>query len=216
MKRISFSLAAAAALAFPASADYQKGSHTLSLMAAGAGYSDDMDVTATNTLRSEGGAAGLQYVYFLSGTPAIAVGVDLAGVTIEDEADSSLVSGSRSEAETHTGLYQVVAKLAYPKGMFRPYVLGGVGASRTMLQAHLPNGPTLFDTDVTGFAGTAAVGFDFFIGSRFFLGSEWRQVFLSQRLHEPSAQGRALGVQPVRDPGGMGMLQLRIGWKFGK
>jgi hypothetical protein len=116
------------------------------------------------------------------------------------------------------GLYQMVTKLAFPSGRFRPYVLGGIGASRSMLDANFktPVGEiTTFNSAKYGFLASIGIGLEFFIGEHFFLGPEWRTYFLSQNEHQPTDAGRALGIEPVRDPSSMGTLLLRLGWKFG-
>ena len=112
-----------------------------------------------------------------------------------------------------------MAKLVYPKGHWRPYVLGGLGASRSSIQGDVTafSGESVqtFDSVRGGFAGSWGVGMDVFPREHWFLGLELRQTILSRLLHEPTEAGKALGIQPVRDPGAISAVMLKVGYKFG-
>jgi len=203
-----------------ARADVSRGSQSLSIGVGPAGYDKDMNVNnGESVLRDCGGVAYLQYLYFLRNEPTIGVGIEMTGLGFEEDGDSGLVPGGKSEAQSRAGMYQVVAKLAYPKGRWRPYVIGGLGAARSMLNADIETAAgeqATFDSGTYGFVSNAGVGLDVFLGKHFFFGPELRYYFLSRRLHEPTDYGRSIGVQPVRDPGSIGTILLRIGWLFGK
>ncbi len=202
-----------------ARADYSRGNQSLSIGLGPAGYSKPMDVNnGESRLEDCGGVVFLQYLYFLKGEPSIGLGLELAGSGFEEDGDSSLVPGGKSEAKSQAAMTQLVAKLSYPKGRWRPYVIGGIGSARTTLNADIQTASgeqATFDSGKYGFASNAGVGLDIFLGKRFFFGPELRYYLLSRRLHEPTDYGRSIGVKAVRDPGSISTVMLRIGWIFG-
>ena len=201
-------------------ADYQKGNQSLQFSVGPSGYSDDVKVNnGDDTLRDCGGAGGLQYLYIIHSGPTIAIGPDILWSDLSERDPSNILPNSGSHGAEHTAIYQGVMKLAYPSGHFRPYLLGGIGASRSSIQGDITPASgqpqQTFDSIRYGFAGTWGIGFDFFPREHWFLGLELRQTILSRLLHEPTAAGQALGVQPVRDPGAITAVMLRLGYKFG-
>ncbi len=210
-------------------ADYQKGSHTLSLNVGGVGYGRDFDINrGDNRLRNKGGVGGFQYLYYMHSAPTLGLGVDLSWANFSDRHSSSFLANSESTADTHNAMYQLVAKLAYPSGHFRPYLLGGIGVVRSSLQSYITPGTGMawtdtqtsetrqtFDSVEHGAVWTWGLGFDWFFGERIFLGAELRESFLPQSLHQPTAFGQSQGITPVRDPDSLAGILLKIGYKFG-
>lgn len=145
-----------------------------------------------------------------------------------DKRGSSFLADSESHAEDHTAIYQVVGKLAYPRGLFRPYILGGLGAARSSLQSYISPGEDVvwpdsntsevrqtFDSVRYGAVLTWGVGADLFLCERIFLGLELRETYLPKSLHQPTAFGQSRGISPVRDPDALAGILLKIGFKFG-
>ena len=220
MKRTWFVAVGMFIAASPVRADYQNGNQSLQFGFGPVGYSDDVKVNnGDDTLRDCGGVGGIQYLYYIHSGPTIAIGPDILWSDLSEQDSSSLLPNSTSHGAGHTAIYQGVMKLAYPKGHFRPYVLGGLGVFRSSLQGDItpPSGLTVqtFDSIRYGIAGTWGLGFDFFPREHWFLGLELRQAVLSRLLHEPTSAGQSLGVQPVRDPGSITAVMLKIGYKFG-
>ncbi len=204
----------------PVRADYQKGNHSLQANVGLPGYSDEMKINnGDDTLEDCGGTGGFQYLHFIRSSPTLAIGPDIQWSDLSEENDSSLVANSRSHGANHLALYQGVAKLAYPSGRWRPYVLGGLGAFRSSVQGDInqASGVSIqtFDSIRSGFAGTWGVGMDYFPREHWFFGLEFRQAILSRLLHEPTPAGKSLGIQPVRDPASLTSLTFKIGYKFG-
>jgi len=204
----------------PLQADYQKGNQSLQFHMGPGGYSDDVKVNnGDDTIRDCGGMAGLQYLYFLHSGPTIAIGPDILWGDLSEQDPSSIVTNAQSHGAEHIAVYQGMLKLAHPHGHWRPYLLGGIGASRASLQGDItpPSGTPIqtFDSIRYGFAGTWGIGMDIFPREHWFLGLELRQVLLSRLLHVPTAVGQTFGIQPVRDPSSMTTLMIKLGYKFG-
>jgi hypothetical protein len=216
MRKIYWSLLAVVTLVGPTHANYQKGSQTVSLNFGGAGYSDNFDINnGDNRLRKGGGAGGLQYLYFVHGGPAVAIGPGIQWTDFSDDSASPLSSGGQINAQDHTAIYQLLAKLAFPRGHFRPYLLGGVGAARSSLQSSTADNRPTFDSIKYGVAGSWGLGFDFFPIEPLFLSLELRTTYLARMLHEPTSFGQSQGLDSVRDPKAISMLLFTIGYKFG-
>ena len=168
-------------------ADYQKGNQSLEFHLGPVGFSDDVKVNnGDDKLKDCGGVGGFQYLYFLKGGPALAIGPDILWSDLSEQDGSSLVANSASHGAAHTAIYQGVVKLAYPKGHWRPYVLGGMGAFRSSIQGDItpPSGVAVqtFDSIRYGFAGTWGIGLDIFPREHWCLGLELRQSMLSRLL----------------------------------
>lgn len=212
-------------------ADYQKGSQSVTLHIGPSGYSDNVDLNNGDVrLRDCSAAGGLQYLYYIhGGGPTLAIGPDILWIdSAEEENKTRLLGDGMTKADQHIAITQVVMKLAYPSGHFRPYILGGLGASRSHLKTHVTPGSGItwadtgtsevretFDSVRYGFAGTFAAGFDYFIGEHLFLGTELRVSMLSRHVHEPTSFARSQGIEAVRDPGSVSSVLLKIGYKFG-
>jgi hypothetical protein len=220
MKRTLLFMAGLMLATASARADYQKGNQSLQFSFGPVGYSDDVKVNnGDDTLKDCGGVGGIQYLYYIHSGPTIAIGPDILWSDLSEQDSSSILSNSASHAAGHTAIYQGVMKLAYPRGHFRPYFLGGMGAFRSSVQGDItpPSGVPVhtFDSIQYGFAGTWGLGFDVFPREHWFLGLELRQAVLSRLLHAPTQAGQSLGIQPVRDPGSITAVTLKIGYKFG-
>jgi opacity protein-like surface antigen len=220
MKRTLIAVVGIFIAASPVRADYQKGNQSLQFSLGPVGYSDDVKVNnGDDTLRNCGGVGGIQYLYYMHSGPTLAVGPDILWSDLSEKDPSTVLPNSVSHGAEHTAIYQGVMKLSYSSGHFRPYLLGGMGASRSSLQGDITpaSGSPVqtFDSIRYGFAGTWGLGFNFFPREHWFFGLELRQSIISRLLHEPTSAGQALGIQPVRDPSSITALMLNMGYKFG-
>lgn len=222
-------------LAAPAFADYLPGSQTINVQFGGGGSdnefewskvrSDGRDVDATDA----GGALGGQYIYYVTGQPAIGLGLDISHNFLHDHAETGIFPNLDSNSHFRPTTVLAVAKLAYPRGKFRPYVMAGVGVHNTHFLLELtPNGAVWADTGtretrkiIDGSASAAAVawgvGADWFPTAKdnFFLGLELRGNYLASANYGVTAQGRAAGFTEASDDLSFSNLFLRTGWKFG-
>ena len=229
MKRELFLAATLVLAAAPIHADYQKGNQTLQLNWGYEGFPNEVRTNnGDDALNTNGGVGGLEYFYFLRSGPTVAVGPDLLWAQISAPDNSSILPNSTSHGATYIAMYQALAKLILPKGHFRPFLLAGAGVGRFSLQADVTPGPgiTWADTHTSeprqtidsirwGPIATVGFGLDLFLTERWFLGFQYRNVFFPALMHQPTAAGQALGVQPVRDARSMINVIVDIGYKFG-
>src|SRR5689334_14771651 len=97
MNRILLAVGCLMAGILPVRADYQKGNSSLQFGFGPVGYSHEVKVNnGENTLDNCGGAGGLQYLYFLGGNPAIAIGPDILWSDLSEEDASGILPNSRS------------------------------------------------------------------------------------------------------------------------
>jgi opacity protein-like surface antigen len=221
-------LLSAMGLAAPAAADLAKGSQTMVLHFGAHGYGGDKEVEIDNgdlKLDCPGGA-GLEYTYFFRENPWLGLGVNAGGYLDEEEGPTQFIAGNGT-AQQNTGIYMTTLRMQYPRGRWRPYIMGGLGVHRTHLTSDVtPNAGVLwpdtntsetrrtFDSVNTGFAGALGVGLDVYFRDRFFLGLEYRDTVRTKRRHEPT------GVSPIAlasasEPTELTGLYLRLGWRFG-
>jgi opacity protein-like surface antigen len=234
MKRLAMLLSGLLMAPALAHADFKQGSQTLSVEIGAGGSSKEFawsDVQAgarDEQVSDTGGSLGLQYVYYLKGSPAIGLGLDLIGNGLEDHDASNVFPNYDSTSHFRPGTTLAIMRLAYPKGVFRPYILGGLGfhTTRFLLQLR-PNGSStwsdtgtnetrdIVDDKATGFAAAFGFGADAFITEAFFIGMELRGTYLGKTNYGVTPAGRALGFNEVDDDLSVGNILFRTGFKFG-
>jgi opacity protein-like surface antigen len=229
MKRFAIAISSLWITAVSAQAEYHKGNHSIQFHLGPSGYSHDVRVNnGADILRKRGAAGGLQYLYFIRNSPTLAIGPDILWSHESERGASEQLGNSDSHGAEHLAIYQMLMKLAYPSGHVRPYVIGGMGASRASLKGDITPGAGVtwsdtgtsesrqtFDSVRVGFAGTMGIGLDWFPRKHWFLGLEARYVALSRLEHKPTVAGERLGIRPVRDAEGLSSILLRVGYKFG-
>lgn len=194
--------------------------------ASGAQY--DLHGPEEHPITATGGAWGAQYLYFIRDSPAIALGVDgIRSANATYRADD-LIDGFDSAHRLKSTVFLAVAKLAFPRGTFRPYVFGGVGMYDGSLQlaARPRSGRTwsdggsdtriLVDQDQAGPAIGYGIGMDLFATEQFFLGFELRNTWLGGLDRERTGAAVASGIG-IFEKGSVsqGNILVRLGWRLG-
>lgn len=193
-----------------ARADYTKGSTMFELYAGGSSISGHYNQPGVSHdeqyYADSGGLIGGQFLYYISDSPCVALGVDISHASLDDH-NSFLLLPNRattSSADYTAGLF--VARLAYPKGRFRPYVQGGLGAQHTTVTLNgTPFNSTWSDTGTTetrslmddGHVGAAlegGVGAYVYFTERFFIGAEYKWVGFIGKDFDPTAAGAHEGL----------------------
>src|SRR5437762_7258168 len=127
MKRILFIGVAVTCLGTTTWADYAKGSQTLAIFGGIGGSSSQYDYKpgSMRPVTGGGGAFGGQYLYYFHGTPALAIGADLVSSPNGYRRSGDLLSGYESTDRLKSLVGLILLKLAYPRGFWRPYLMGG-------------------------------------------------------------------------------------------
>jgi len=223
-------LAVSTVVAFSGSAhaEFTKGSQTIAVIGgfSGSGSTYDYEPGHSQPVTGGGGAFGAQYMYYLKDSPAIAIGADILSSPNGDRSDDDLLAGYDTTQRLKSVAGLVVARLSFPRGFFRPFIFGGMGAhsSSQKLMARPRSGSwpgggnevrALIDEDATSFALGAGVGFDLFFTESLFLGSEIRGTWLAGLNTEDNAALRSAGFTSDSDDGiTQGNILLRLGLKF--
>lgn len=231
MKRLLLSLGLFLSLVRPGSADINAGDSFLVLQG-GAGSTDsdfDLNGPEKRPVTAVGGAYGAQFVHFIKASPAIAVGVDGMGSLNSTYKADDLIGGFNSEHRMKSAVFMAIAKLAYPKGMYRPYIFGGMGghSSSLFLSAQPRSGSTwsgggtdnrvLVDEHKGGFAFGYGIGMDLHVNDNVFLGFELRGTFLGglRRRRTDVATASGIVIDNERAVTQHNLL-MRLGYRFGK
>src|SRR5262245_3792054 len=136
-----------------ARADYTKGMTMFQIYGGGAGLDGHYRQPGIDRDEQQyadgGGVIGGQVLYFFREN--LACGFDISHTGFQDHISNQLLTNrhTTSSADTTVGLF--ILRLAYPRGHFRPYIQGGVGANHTGLKlTGIPIGPTTWsDTGTT-------------------------------------------------------------------
>jgi len=163
------------------------------------------------------------------GSPTVAVGVDALGSPNGTFHSDELIGGVNTEARMKSTVVMAVAKLAFPRGTFRPYLFAGLGGHSSSLflsgqpQAGVAwaNGGSdtrvLVDEHKTSVAIGYGIGLDAFLNENFFLGLELRGTQLGGLRTRPTAAATAAGfTMEDKGPVEQGNILFRLGWKFGQ
>ena len=216
-------------LAAVSRADFTRGRQSLALFGGFGGTSSQYDYQPgdRSTVTGAGGAFGAQYFYYLTGSPAIAIGADLTSSLNANAHDDSLLSGYDATARMRSFVGLLTGRLSYPRGLLRPYLFAGIGAhhSRQQLTAQpqsgvaWPGGGTdarvLIDDDETSAAFAGGIGLDIFLRDSFFVGAELRSVWLVGLNTDDNAAIRAAGFRVDEKQGvDQGNVFLRAGVVF--
>ena len=198
----------------------------------GAGFSSSkLDLGNTggdDFIAKGGGASGAQVVYFFKDQPAIGFGIDGSYTHLRDRDTTDLVFGANAKSHLNSTVILAIAKLAYPTGHVRPYVFGGLGTHRsTVFTTAQPFAPyawsdtstsenrVLIDETRTSLAIGYGVGLDVFLTDEFFVGAEYRGIFLAHRDFDQTAGATSAGLRFEDNSLDVEALLLRIGVKFG-
>lgn len=181
-----------ALLAGSAQAEFTAGSQTISVFGGFGGSNTNFDFQPGNKepVTGYGGAFGGQYFYYLRGTPAIALGIDVASSLNGNGRRDDLLTGLNSTERLKSVVELIMARLSYPRGKIRPYIFSGVGVHDSVLQlsAQPQAGVTwlgggtesrmLIDERETSAALGYGIGLDIFATESLFFGLELRGVWL--------------------------------------
>jgi len=231
LRKICFVLALGSLPLGKAFADYAKGTTMFQIYGGGAGLGGHYNQPGMNRdeqdLADGGGLIGGQFLYFFHDNPCLAAGFDISHASFDDFNSSQLLANrlTTSSADNTTGV--AILRLSYPKGRFRPYIQGGIGAHHTSLSlTGIPiNGSTWSDTGTTesrqllndGHIGPAfegAVGMHIYFTERFFVGAELKILALPGKAFTPTAAGANEGLQNPTSTLSEAGLGLMLGLGF--
>jgi opacity protein-like surface antigen len=220
-----------AVLAGSAQADYTKGTTMFQIYGGGSSLSGHYHQPGVNRDEEDyadgGGVIGGQFLYYVSDSPCMALGVDVYHAGFGDHNSYLLLSDrfTQSSASNTTGL--VIARLAYPRGRVRPYLQGGFGAQSTSLtldgtpinSSTWTDSPTtetrrLLDSSHIGPALEGAIGLHIYLTPRFFVGAEYKVVELFNKDFSPNAAGELEGLQTSRGTFAESSIGLMLGIGF--
>lgn len=217
--------------AAPVRADYDKGTTMFQIYGGGAGLSGRYHQPGVNKDEQDyadgGSVIGGQFLYFISGSPCLALGFDVSHADFDAHESYQLLANrfTSSSANNTSGL--IIVRLAYPKGRFRPYIQGGLGAQATSLT--LDGTPTnsipwsdtkttetrrLLDSSHVGPAFEGAVGVHIYLMERLFVGVEYKALDLVGKDFVPTAAGRSEGLLTTSGTVGMSAIGLMLGFGF--
>jgi hypothetical protein len=229
MKKLGLSIFVIAVAASGARADLSRGSQTAAIFGGAGGSSSNYDYEPGHQrpVTGGGGAFGGQYLYYVAGRPAIAIGADLASSLNGNSDRHTLLSGYDTTARTKSLVGLVVARLSFPHGIFRPYIFGGVGAhdSKQQLSARPQSGVTwpgggtdermVVDDHATSAAIGYGLGMDIYPTESFFLGLELRSTWLAGLSTDDTPALRAAGFTDDNENSiDQGNIFVRAGVKF--
>ena len=217
-------------VSLPVYADFAGGDKTLTFFGGAGGASTPYDYQPGNQekVTGGGGAFGGQFLYYIKGTPAVAVGLDVNNSLNGNGQESDLLSGINTTERVKTLVGLVIARLSYPRGIYRPYIFGGVGVHDSLQQLSgtpqpgvtWPGGGTenrvLVDQRKTSAALGGGIGVDVFMTETAFFGLELRGTWLAGMDTDDTAALRAAGFRVDEKRGiAEGNLFFRAGVKFG-
>ena len=216
-------------LAGAARADLTPGSNTLAIFGGfgGSGAKYDYQPGSEEAVTGPGGAFGAQFLRYVKGGPAIAIGADITASPNGDSNSDDLLTGIDTTARTKTIIGLVIARLSYPKGTFRPYLFGGIGGHHCSQKLiGTPRGGTtwsgggsetrtLVDESKSSLALGGGIGLDLFLTESFFMGVELRGVWLGGMNTDDTAALESSGFNAHNSNDiGQGNILLRTGLKF--
>lgn len=212
-----------------ARADYAAGSQTVAVFGGFGGSSAQYDYKpgSMRPITGGGGAFGAQYLYYFKGSPAMAIGPDITSSFNGNRRSGDLLSGYESTARVKSLVGLVLLKLAYPRGFWRPYLMGGLGAHHSTQQLSAmpqpgnawPGGGTesrmLVDEHKTSLAVGYGIGLDLYPTDSFFFGLEFRGAELFSLDNDDNTALRSAGFTVDEKRGvNQGNIFLRVGVKF--
>jgi len=229
MNRLILAAATISLLASLSFADFTRGSQTIAVFGGLGGSSSDYDYEPGNRrpVTGGGGAFGGQYLYYLTGSPALALGADISSSLNGNRRSGDLLSGDESTARMKSLVGLIIEKLAFPRGTWRPYLFAGVGVHNSKQQLSAtpqpgntwPGGGTesrmLVDKNETSAALGYGIGMDIFPNDSFFFGLELRGIWLAGLNTDDNAALRAAGFSAHTSQDiTQGNFFLRAGVKF--
>jgi opacity protein-like surface antigen len=230
MKKTFWIVTAVSFAAATAHADFVKGSQTMAIFGGLGGSSDNYDFRGPDNEPITGGGAawGAQYLYYLTSSPAIAIGGDLNVSYNGNLRTDDLIANADATTRLKSTTELIMARLAYPRGRARPYIFTGLGAHESSLfvSAQPVPGTTwldgssgsrmIIDEHETSLAIAYGIGIDFFLTESLFFGTELRGTGLAGTKPDITPSGQALGFS-LKDRTGAseGNIFFRLGWKFG-
>src|ERR1019366_7374035 len=212
-------------------ADYRKGDYMFQIYGGGAGLGGRYHQPGVNKDEQDyadgGSVIGGQYLYYISDSPCVAVGLDVSHAGFDTHESFRLLDNrfTQSSADNTTGVF--VSRLAYPKGRVRPYIQGGIGAHHTSLT--LDGTPisapgwadtgtfetrSLVDSGHIGPAFEGAVGLHVYLTERFFIGAEYKVLTLLGKEFTPTAAGRQEDLATPNGSVGISAIGLMLGLGF--
>lgn len=210
-------------------ADWTKGSQAVVLFGGAGGSSSEYDFNGpeNDPVSGVGGAYGAQYFYTLTDHPSVAIGADIAVSPNGTREADDLLGGVDTDARLKSVVGMAIARLQFPRGTWRPYVFGGIGAHHSSLElsgrprsgATWPNGGSdprmLVDQEKTSVVLGTGVGIDIFVTERAFLGFELRNAWLLGLDTGLTAAGTAAGYRDDSDSIiAQGNIFMRVGVQF--
>jgi len=231
---MKYTIAAVCSLFLPLAsvqADYTKGTTMFQIYGGGAAFGGEYDRSAVpeddRQYSDPGSMLGGQFLYFVKDSPSLAVGFDIAHAAGDERRSHLLLSNRLTDSSVKSTMGLAIARLSYPKGHFRPYIQGGLGAHNTRLKLDgMPiNGTAWSDTSTTevrelydhshaGLAMGGAVGMHIYFTERFFIGAEYKATLLFGNDFKPTTAGRLEGLNNTEGSVGMAGLGLMIGLGF--
>jgi opacity protein-like surface antigen len=212
-------------------ADYSKGDVMLQLYGGGASVSGKYHQPGVHedeqAYADGGGMVGGQFLYYLGGNPCWALGVDVSHAGLDEHISDQLLTNRRTKSSMKATAGLLIARLAYPKGRWRPYLQGGLGVHHTKL--HLEGTPalgtiwgdtgtaetrTLLDDGRAGPALSGAIGLHVYLTERFFIGAEYRVLDLMRKDFSPTAAGLNEGLITTRGAVSETAVGFMLGFGF--
>jgi len=227
LQRFFLAGAMAALWSTGAFADYTKGTTMFQIYGGGAGlgghyrFAGDRDEAQ---YADGGGLIGGQFLYFFNDSPSLAAGVDISHAGFGDHNTFGLLANQYTSSSADSTMGAAVLRLSYPKGPFRPYVQGGLGAHHTSLE--LKSTPVtgfawsdtgtmeqrdLYDDGHLGLALEGAIGMHIYFTERFFVGAELKIVDLFGKDFTPTAAGSQQNLGNTRGS----VSETGLGFMFG-
>jgi len=210
-------------------ADFAKGSQSIALYGGFGSSSSEYDYHPgdKDSVSGAGGAFGGQYLYYVKGSPAIAIGADFLAAPNGTRHSDDPLCGFNTDARVKSQVGLITARLAYPKGQLRPYIFSGIGAytGSQQLSAQPVAGTTwadggtdrriMLDDHRTGAAVGFGIGLDLFPTESFFIGTELRGTWLAGLRAKETQALRDAGFHADNEDGTVqSYVLMHLGWKF--
>jgi opacity protein-like surface antigen len=198
-------------------ADMNAGAQTLSLYGGGAqGYYEHDG--AYYSYGKQGGSVGGQYMYYFTDAPMFGIGVDVMSTRTQNHGTGFIatrdIDFAHINADWRTTTYELLGKLMFPRGHWRPYIFGGLGGYTNHSSEELTPTDPWSDTQTTekrfrnsnnnGVALSYGVGLDWYLCEAFFLGAEYRYNYALGHI-DPDGSGHEWDT-----------ALLRAGFRFGR
>lgn len=229
MKRLV--LASFGVLAFSgiSHADFVKGSQSVALYGGFGSSSSEYDYHPgdKDSVSGAGAAFGGQYLYYVKGSPAIAIGADFLAAPNGTRHSDDPLHGFNTDARLKSQVGLITARLAYPKDQIRPYIFTGIGAytgsqqlsAQPVAGNQWADGGTdrriMLDDHRTGAAVGFGIGLDLFPTESFFIGTELRGTWLAGLRAKETQALRDAGFHADNEDGTVqSYVLMHLGWKF--